>query len=50
MQEGIDLIHKARALIRKALAGDLPEDEALAYLAQSEEYLAEAVGEKPRYD
>jgi len=50
MQEALDIIHNARALIRKAMAGDLPESEALAFLAKSEEYFAEVVGEKPRYD
>lgn len=50
MQEAIELIHTARALIRQAMKGNLSESEAFAFLANSEEYLAEFAGEKPHYD
>lgn len=43
-REATELIHRSRELVRQ-----LPEDLNLAFLADSEEFLAEALGEKPRY-
>ena len=50
MREAIDLIHKARELCqRQRTPGHEPDDgDLLAFLADSESFIADGCGHKPR--
>lgn len=51
MQEAIELIHRARDLVArgKSPAHKVTEEEALAFLADSESFIADGCGHKVRY-